>query len=92
MNHPTKISGLMFDVTKFHQGWTYSITSDYFNSDEAICYSVCMGQIDFVIKNDDGSYDKITLTPNLVGSGRYRFLHKDRPMVDVDTIVVRRSV
>ena len=93
MNHITKISGLMFDVTRFHLGWTYIITSDYFENDEAICSGVCMGQLEFLIKNDEGTYDKITLTPNLVGSGRYRFQHRiDKEMVDVHSLTVRKCV
>lgn len=92
MNHIAKVSGLMFDTTRFHIGWTYRVTSDYFNHDNAIVASVCMGQLDLLIPNNENTYDKITLTPNLVGSGRYRFEHRiDVPMVDIGTLTIRKK-
>jgi hypothetical protein len=83
MNHITKISGLQFDVTRFHIGWTYKIESDYFTCDEAICKSVCPGQLEFLIPSEHNKtgYDIIVLTPNIVGTQRYRFVHRsDIPM------------
>lgn len=77
MKNISKITGLIFDVSKFHIGWTYRITSEYFNCDNAVCNSVCPGSITFMI--DDGK--KIELTPALVGAMRYRFEHRiDVPM------------
>ena len=80
MKHISKISGLMFDVSKFHIGWTYRITSDYFSYDNAVCTTVCPGSITFTIENGK----KIKLTPAVVGSMRYRFEHRiDVPMKEV---------
>ena len=85
-------SGIMIDPTMFHMGWTYEIKSEYVNVKDAICVMYRNTFVDFAIKAEDGLYDLIRLTPEIIGSGGYKFIHKTVPTVDLTNINLRKKV
>ena len=83
-------SGIMIDPTMFHIGWTYEIKSEYVNVKDAVCVKHRNTFVEFAIRSDDGLYHRIKLTPEIIGSGGYRFIHKTVPTVDIESIKYRK--
>jgi len=79
-------SGIIIDTTAFHIGWTYEIKSEYVNVKDAVCVKCRNTFVEFAIKGDDDLYHSIKLTPEIIGSGGYRFIHKTVPTVDIESI------
>jgi len=85
-------SGIMIDPTMFHMGWTYEIKSEYVNVKDAVCVKRRNTFVEFAIKAEDGLYDLIRLTPEIIGSGGYKFIHKTVPTVELHLINLRKKV
>lgn len=85
-------SGIMIDPTVFHMGWTYEIKSEYVNVKDAICVKRRNTFVEFAIKSDDGLYDLLRLTSEIIGSGGYKFIHKTVPTVNLADINLRKKV
>lgn len=85
-------SGIVIDPTMFHMGWTYEIKSEYVNVKDAVCVMRRNTFVDFAIKVEDGLYDLIRLTPEIIGAGGYKFIHKTVPTVNLVDIKLRKKV
>jgi hypothetical protein len=83
-------SGIVIDPTIFHMGWTYEIKSEYVNVKDAVCVKRRNTFVEFAVKGDDGLYDILRLTPEIIGSCEYRFVHKTVPRVNIESIKYRK--
>lgn len=72
----TRISGIIFDASSFHVGWTYKITSKFEVIEKAVLLNKRNSSLQFGIKRDNENvYDVITISVELAGSNEYRFEH-----------------
>ncbi len=84
-------SGIIIDPGMFHMGWTYEIKSNYVNVKDAICVKRRNFVVEFAIKAKDGLYDILRLTPEMIGSCEFKFIHKTVPHVNLNDIKYRKK-